>query len=175
MELAYLHRQSLENPWNARPAVQDDRGELESPRLDIQFQERVMLLGLRRYPSPSEIRFERRRSRGQEDVFSDVSGVENADDFLRRRVRARSCFSTIQYPPYRPLAHAVRLLEVVDRLPFPHVVVPDLPFDLLRPSLILKLFAAIRTAVVLDAPSFSVLLYPRFSAVRTLFLRMVCS
>jgi len=175
VELANLYWHVAKNPWYACSAVQNDCRELESSRFNTGAQERVVFLRLRRYPFPAQVRLEVRLSGREQGVFADMRGIENADDCLRRDRRALSNLRLIDSFPNPILAFAVSSSEVLDRLPLPDMLSPNLVGELLRPALVLKLFAAIWTAVVLNPSSFSILPYARIFTVRTLFLRMVCS
>lgn len=73
------------------------------------------------------------------------------------------------------LASSIGCFEISYSLPFPYMFMPYFSFELLRPSFVLELFAAIQAFVMLYIPPFSALLYSRIIASWTLFLRMVFS
>ena len=175
MELAYLHRQSLKNPWNACSAVQNDRHELESSWFDVCFECSICFLGLWLDPSPAKIDLEIGFPRSQQHLFSKMCRVEYGDDALRRQLNARPCLRAIKDIAYRLFAFPVAFGQILDGLPFPYMILPNILIWPLGSSFILKLSATFSTSVMLDSSSFTVLLYLWFSTVWTLFLRMVCS
>src|SRR3989344_785113 len=108
-------------------------------------------------------------------ILAEMSGIENQDDihcFVWFRVCYLVCVNCL---PNKILTHTIRGHEVFDGLSFPDMINPDiLPYGL-RPSFVLKLLATITTLIMLYFSSRSVLLYPGITAIRTLFLDMVCS
>ncbi len=73
------------------------------------------------------------------------------------------------------LTFVVFVSEIFNCLSLPDMFLPNLVGKLLWSSFILKLFAAIRTLIVLDTSSLSILLYTRIFTVWALFLDMICS
>jgi hypothetical protein len=104
-----------------------------------------------------------------------MSGVKDADNRLRLNLNTFSDNGSVNGVSDPILSLVVLTFEIFNRLPLPDMLLPNLVDKLLRPAFILKLFATIRASVVLDAPSFSVLLYTRIFTVRALFLDIVCS
>jgi hypothetical protein len=175
VKLADLYRDIAKNPWNSCSSVQHDCPERESSRLNVRAKKSVRFFGFALYPRPTKILFYGGRSRREEGVFAEMRRIKNTHNRLRRWWGARRYLNLIQYFSYGAPALLVSLLEVFDRLAFPHMIAPDIVMERLLSSFVLKLFAALSASIVLYISPLSVLFYRRMFTVQALFLDMVCS
>src|SRR3989344_5193843 len=113
--------------------------------------------------------------RGQQETFSNMSGVKYANDFLRKDVQTFSDLRFIQNFLHPVSTSAKSLLEIRDGLSLPDMFVPDFPRQLLRSSFVLKLFVTGETSVMLQTSPFSIPLYPPVFTEWALFLYMLCN
>lgn len=165
MELADLYGNVTKNLWNARSAVEYDRGEHKALAFNEGAQSGIHRLCFLFNPCPPKVLFECRSTPDQKYAFSDVSSIEYGHnrlgcDDIRSRDR-----STIKYPPNGVLAEVVRSFKIGNRLSFPDVFAPYLLLELMDSSaFVLKLRPAGETSIVLNPMPLAVLFDGEFAA-----------